>query len=114
MARRDSYLCFAHGRDGAWEAICVDLDIAIQGSSFDEVRDLLNSAVSTYIVDAEQEEPEVRDQLLSRVAPWYVTSGLVARTLVSSLARRREKARQAIFPVDASPQMHFSAVPGYN
>lgn len=114
MVRRDSYLCFAHGRDGEWEAICVDLDIAIQGSSFDEVRDLLNSAVATYIVDAEQEEPEVRDELLSRAAPWYVTAGLVARTLLCSLDRRRQRALQAIFPVYASPQMHFSAVPGYN
>jgi hypothetical protein len=26
-----NFLCFAQGREGDWEAICVDFDIAAQG-----------------------------------------------------------------------------------
>lgn len=114
MSHAASFLCFAHGRDGDWEAVCVDLDIAIQGSSFDEVRNLLNRAVSTYVADAEAESAEVRDSLLSRRAPWHVTAGMKLRFLLSSFTRRRDNLAEAIFPVYAAPQMHFSAIPGYN
>jgi hypothetical protein len=114
VARRDSYLCYAKQRDGAWEAICVDLDIAIQGSSFDEVRDLLNTAVATYVADAANETDEDRERLLSRRAPWYVRASLHTRFLAAGFDHRRKSALQAIFPVYASPQMHFSAVSGYN
>ena len=34
-------LCFAEGKEGDWEGICVDLDIAVQGASFNEVCELL-------------------------------------------------------------------------
>jgi predicted RNase H-like HicB family nuclease len=50
------FLCFAHGRDSAWEAICLDLDLAVQGSSFDEVKELLSESISTYLEDALKED----------------------------------------------------------
>ncbi len=63
--------CIAHGRAGSWEAICLDLDIAVQGSSFKEVRSLLHEAVCTYVQDALKEaDPAVRRRLLHRRAPW--------------------------------------------
>ena len=64
--------CYARGVPGHWEAICVDLDIAVQGRSFDEVKQSLNRAIETYIEDAMQEPPEVACKLLSRRAPFYV------------------------------------------
>ena len=33
-----SLRCYAEGRDGSWEAICLDLDIAVQGGSFEGVQ----------------------------------------------------------------------------
>jgi hypothetical protein len=63
---------YAHGRPGAWEAICVDLDIAVQGESFDEVRGVLNEAVVSYIQDALKETPKDRNRLLNRRAPFWV------------------------------------------
>ena len=48
MASR-SLRCYAEGRDGEWEAICLDLDIAVQGSSFEEVFRSLREAVSLYL-----------------------------------------------------------------
>lgn len=84
-------MCFAHGRDTDWEAICVDLDIAVQGESFEEVRALLREAIQTYIEDACQEPPEVRDRLLSRTAPWHVRLGLAAKVVVYTLFEKSRK-----------------------
>jgi hypothetical protein len=65
-------LCFAHGRDGDWEAICLDLDIAVQGKSFDDVRSALDFAIHDYIEAARNEAPAVRERLLARQAPLWV------------------------------------------
>lgn len=74
--------CYAHGRTGDWEGLCVDLDIAVQGESFDEVKRLLDEAVRTYVEDAAKEAPETRRRLLARQAP----AGLRLRMAASYLA----------------------------
>jgi predicted RNase H-like HicB family nuclease len=72
MAER-SLQCYAHGHsDGVWEAICVDLDIAVQGRSFAEVREFLQTAIESYIEQAKQERPEDAKRLLNRRSPWHV------------------------------------------
>jgi hypothetical protein len=70
MARE--LLCVA--REGAerWEAICLDLDLAVQGRSFDEVRALLEKTVNTYVEDAKAEAEPARSQLLARCVPLHV------------------------------------------
>lgn len=88
MAR--SLTCFAHGRDGEWEAICVDLDIAVQGQSLEDVRDLLSRAIRDYVDSARREEPAVRDALLSRRAPLWVR---IRRHCSFLLAMIRHKTR---------------------
>ena len=65
-------LCAARRRGGVWEASCLDLDIAVEGQTFEEVHSLLNSAISSYIADARQEGDVDRDRLLSRQAPLSV------------------------------------------
>lgn len=65
-------LCFIHGSRDDWQGICVDLDIAVQGRSFDEVKDLLSISIGSYIESALAEEPAVRDQLLNRKSPVLV------------------------------------------
>lgn len=65
-------ICYAQGRPGKWEAICVDLDIAVQGESVAEVQAALHAAISSYIEDAMKEPPEVARKLLSRRAPFWV------------------------------------------
>lgn len=71
--------CFAHGRPGDWEAICTDLDLAVQGTSFEDVQRMLNEAVCSYVEDAMQESEETRRQLLKRRSPWHVRIGLTLR-----------------------------------
>lgn len=75
-------LCFAHGRKGDWEAICVDFDIAVQGQSFDDVRNRLEAAVCEYVEDALREDPVTRERLLSRKAPLGLKLNLVIGCLV--------------------------------
>ena len=73
---RKTFHCYAHGHADTWEAICVDLDIAVQGRSLDEVKSLLDRAIRTYLEDALVESPEVARQLLSRRAPFPVRAKL--------------------------------------
>ena len=61
--------CYAEGRDGDWEAICLDLDIAVQGSSFEEVSMSLREAIALYLDAVEDLPPEERAKLLHRRAP---------------------------------------------
>ena len=71
--------CYAWGKPGDWEALCVDLDIATQGASFEEVRDGLQLMVEDFLdYAAELPEPN-RKFLLSRRAPRSVRTGLFLR-----------------------------------
>ena len=41
--------CYAEGKTGSWEAICLDFDLAVQDKSFDEVYQELNAVISMYL-----------------------------------------------------------------
>lgn len=85
-----SLWCFAHGSDaGGWEAICVDLDIAVEGRTFEEVRRGLEGAVRSYVEDALNEAPADRDRLLNRSAPLHVRLGCWLRLAIHAMTRRR-------------------------
>lgn len=86
-------LCFAHGQGDRWEAICVDLDISVQGRSYEEVYEGLNEAIRTYIEDAMGESPAVSRQLLRRKAPWHVRAGYVTSFVLSTLLSRDTEQR---------------------
>ncbi len=86
-------LCFAHGHGDSWEAICLDLDIAVQGRSHDEVFKRLNEAVVSYVQDAMKEEPRVARELLQRKAPFYVRAKHVAGFLATTLLSRDKEQR---------------------
>ena len=64
--------CYAEGRDGDWEAICLDLDIAVQGSSFEEVFSSLQEVISLYLDSVTDLPPQDRPGLLHRPAPFAV------------------------------------------
>lgn len=65
--------CFAEFRDGAWQAICIDLGLAAQGESLAEARQKLDAQVKEYVYDAlAGADREHADQLLRRKAPFYL------------------------------------------
>jgi len=69
---RENLNCIATGHGDRWEAFCLDLDLAVQGSSFDEVRRSLDKAIHMHIEGAMQEPEPTRTQLLNRKAPVLV------------------------------------------
>jgi predicted RNase H-like HicB family nuclease len=67
-----SLRCYAEGRDGDWEAICLDLDIAVQGGSFEEVFSSMRNAISLYLETVTELPPQEQRALLHRPAPFPV------------------------------------------
>lgn len=82
-------VCVVHRRSHDWEAICLDLDLAVQGGSWDEVLTTLNDSIRTYVETAMQETDPVRSRLLSRRTPfwtrarWRVQAAIYAATLIN-------------------------------
>jgi predicted RNase H-like HicB family nuclease len=64
--------CYAEGQDGDWEAICLDLDIAVQGHSFEEVIGSLREAISLYLETVSDLPADQQPALLSRPVPFAV------------------------------------------
>jgi hypothetical protein len=69
-------LCYAFGRDGSWEAICIDFDLAVHGKSFKDVQDQLSQITKSYLEDAMKEEPETAKRLMSRRVPFLTRARL--------------------------------------
>src|SRR5215470_16187551 len=72
LKMRDNLQCFAAGHGDRWEAICLDLDLAVQGGSFEEVRQSLGVAIEMYVERATEAPEPTRSQLLNRKAPFFV------------------------------------------
>ncbi len=81
---------YAEGRDGEWEAICLDLDIAVQGTSFEEVFRSLNDAVSLYLESVGDLPEGERTDLLDRPAPLSVRFRFLVHVVRSLLGERTE------------------------
>jgi predicted RNase H-like HicB family nuclease len=64
--------CYAEGRDGQWEAVCLEFDIAVQGQSLEEVVQSLRSAIAAYLdyVGGLPEKEQAR--FLNRRVPWLL------------------------------------------
>lgn len=64
--------CYAFGSEGKWEAICIDLDLAVQGRSFEEVSALLHEAIVFHLEGVMALPEPDRARLLERSVPWHV------------------------------------------
>lgn len=80
--------CYAEGRDGEWEAICLDLDIAVQGHSFEEVFRSLREAIALYLESVTELPDAERQRLLHRPAPTTVRMKFLLHALRSLLMRQ--------------------------
>lgn len=62
--------CYGERKGDVWQAFCLDLNLAVQADSEEEVRRKLHEQILLYIDDAlEGEDYQYADQLLSRKAP---------------------------------------------
>ena len=65
--------CMAKRREGQWVAFCIDLGLATQGDSLEEVRGKLDEQIRDHIREVmAEEDPEIANDLLhSRKAPLW-------------------------------------------
>ena len=61
--------CYAWGRPGDWEAVCVDFDLVAQGESLEEVRRELADAIETYLEYVASLPENEQARFLNRKAP---------------------------------------------
>ena len=76
--------CYAWGRPGDWEALCVDYDIPAQGASLEEVRRELADAVDTYLEYVADLPDSEQRAFLNRKAPFTLRLRLLLVSKVSS------------------------------
>lgn len=65
--------CMAYQQDGVFVAVCLDLSLAAQADTMQEVMVKLEEQIKDYLLEASS-EPEYARQLLSRKAPasmWF-------------------------------------------
>jgi hypothetical protein len=94
--------CFAEQRDGAWEALCVDLDLAVQGDSFEQVYRDLADAVAQYIDHVHTLPPAEQRRLLRRKAPVALRLRFVGAALALAFLPRSEQRGRAEFTLPAA------------
>lgn len=80
--------CFAEERDGQWEALCLDLDIAVQSSTFEDLVVSMKEAIKLYVESVGDLPPEERARLLHRVAPLSVRLRFLLAVARSMLFQR--------------------------
>lgn len=85
---RSWFLCVAYSRGARWESLCLDLDIAAEGTSFEDVKSHLHAAIASYVADASSEAEPARSYLLARRAPWRVRAAWTLRRLLSAFDGR--------------------------
>jgi len=62
--------CYAERIELCWQAFCIDLCLAVQGESLDEVQKKLHEQVQDYLLDIfEGDDQPFAEQLLRRKAP---------------------------------------------
>lgn len=82
--------CYASGREGAWEAICLDLDIAVQGTSFEDVSALLQEAIGLYLETVKDLPEAERAAFLSRPVPFLTRLGFAIEAFWSALRAKSD------------------------
>jgi len=79
--------CMAEGRNGNWYAVCIDLDIAVEGHSFAEVRGSLEQAINLYLARVSELPGVEQDALLNRRSPWRIRAKFALVWLFGKLLR---------------------------
>lgn len=94
--------CLAEQHDGAWEALCVDLDLAVQGDSFEQVYRDLAAAVAQYIDHVRTLPTSEQQRLLRRKAPLALRLRFARAALALAFLPRLERHGRAEFTLPAA------------
>ena len=70
--------CYAYGRGAEWQAICIDFDIAVHGSSSEEAKRSLGVGIGLFFESVADLPSRDRRRQLRRKSPWRVRFWLAA------------------------------------
>lgn len=82
---QNTVTCYAWGRAGDWEAICVDYDLAARGDSLAEVRRELDDAIETFLPRVAELPKAEQSRLLNRKSPLALRAKLAVLYRLSRL-----------------------------
>ena len=82
--------CYAEGSGNAWEAICLDFDIAVQGTSDQDVMNKLGAAIQDYLEYVRSLPAGEQKRFLNRHVPGRIQIGLFLKMLLAWLCRKRD------------------------
>jgi len=91
--KRAVIFCYAEGRDGDWEGFCLNFDLAVQGTSFDDVHTKISEAIEIYLEGVKALPKEDWARMLDRRAPLSVWLGPFLHLLATALTRRDDRLR---------------------
>ena len=97
--------CYAYRDGDAWEAICVDLDIATFAPSLEEVKKSLAICIELYLERVAELSPQEQSHFLARKSPWHLRAKLAFTTWLSRLRGATDRYRGYSF------QRHLPAIP---
>ncbi|MET1070010.1 MAG: hypothetical protein ABWY28_18565 [Pseudomonas prosekii] len=85
--------CFAERKEDYWQAFCIDLCLAVQGDSFQEVKSKLHAQVADYLQDIlDGEDRPYAAQLLSRKSPLPIVAKYHLISAMNHIHRWKQKA----------------------
>jgi len=77
--------CLAVGQGQSWQAYCFDLDLAVEGQSFEEAQNRLKAVIASYL-EAAQESGD--PALLERKTPFWVRLRFALKAFVGTMFDR--------------------------
>jgi hypothetical protein len=83
---------YIEGSQERWEAICLDFDIAVQGTTIDATIASMKEAISLYLERVRELPEKEQTAFLRRRAPLHVRFRFVTHALLSSWKRARSVA----------------------
>ena len=103
MTKGDRKLhCLALGSDGAWEAICLDLDIAVQGRSFEDESDALTPEITLYSEHVATIPAAEQSQFLDRRVPLLMRLRFAVKAFALALAQDSSQGYQHHYTMPCS------------
>lgn len=97
--------CLAEQKEHYWQAFCLDLNLAVQGDSFDEVKTKLEHIIKSYVYDAlVGEDKEFISQLIPRRAPASIWLKYYKAVLMHRVFRTIDGITTFIEPLPLVPQ----------
>lgn len=98
---------YVYGSGDHWEAICLNLDIAAQGESLEETKNLLFEMIAEYISLAEEMPAPERERMLNRSAPFLTRLGYhLGYFLASVFGRNNQRDRIGFLQHVRGSQVH--------